>query len=204
MHRYDKPCHWCGELKPVWQPSAHSLRTAAALALMVTAAGGVWRFGPALRSAATSYVLEDDFATNTSAVVQDNTSDRGAMANGEGRQGTLESGALPNSEPTGTAATVNAEGAPTGTGMANAALGAASDAIVERDSVVWTPVVARTWVNVRSDASRGGEVVGVIKPDSRALLGVDRAGWRRIRMSDVSGWVDPRLFEADSSRGRGQ
>lgn len=67
----------------------------------------------------------------------------------------------------------------------------------------WTPAVARTWVNVRADASRGGQVVGVIKPAARAMLGTDRAGWRQVRSPDISGWVDPRLFEADSLRTRG-
>lgn len=71
------------------------------------------------------------------------------------------------------------------------------------DSVKWEPAVARTWVNVRSDASRGGDVVGVIKPDEKAMLGVDRYGWRQVRLQDVSGWVDPRLFESDSTRTRG-
>lgn len=71
------------------------------------------------------------------------------------------------------------------------------------DSVRWVPVVARTWVNVRSDASRAGPVVGVIKPAARALLGTNRAGWRLIKAPDVSGWVDPRLFEPDSLQGRG-
>ncbi len=72
------------------------------------------------------------------------------------------------------------------------------------DSITWTPAVARTWVNVRNDASRGGEVVGVIKPASRAMLGTDRAGWRQVRSLDVTGWVDPRLFEPDSLRVRGE
>jgi SH3-like domain-containing protein len=63
--------------------------------------------------------------------------------------------------------------------------------------------VARTWVNVRRDASRDGEVVGVIKPESRAWLEHGRAGWRRVRAQDVRGWVDPRLFEADSVARRG-
>jgi len=70
-------------------------------------------------------------------------------------------------------------------------------------AIRWVPAVARTWVNVRSDASRGGQVVGVIKPASRAMLGTDRAGWRQVRSPDVSGWVDPRLFEPDSARTRG-
>jgi hypothetical protein len=71
------------------------------------------------------------------------------------------------------------------------------------DSVRWVPAVARTWVNVRRDASRDGEVVGVIKPESRAWLEHGRAGWRRVRAQDVRGWVDPRLFEADSAARRG-
>jgi len=74
---------------------------------------------------------------------------------------------------------------------------------VAADSIRWIPAVARTWVNVRSDASRGGDVVGVIKPSEKAMLGVGRAGWRQVRSPDVTGWVDPRLFEADSLRIRG-
>jgi len=73
----------------------------------------------------------------------------------------------------------------------------------QADSIEWTPAVARTWVNVRSDASRDGDVVGVIQPDARALLGSDRAGWRQVRSTEVTGWVDPRLFDADSLRPRG-
>jgi SH3-like domain-containing protein len=71
------------------------------------------------------------------------------------------------------------------------------------DEIQWTPAVARTWVNVRSDASRGGQVVGVIKPAARAMLGTGRAGWRQVRSPDISGWADPRLFEPDSLRTRG-
>ena len=75
---------------------------------------------------------------------------------------------------------------------------------VATDSITWTPAVARTWVNVRDDASRGGQVVGVIKPESRAMLGTDRAGWRQVRSPDITGWVDPRLFTADSLKIRGE
>ncbi|MCC6242629.1 MAG: hypothetical protein IT353_07290 [Gemmatimonadaceae bacterium] len=72
------------------------------------------------------------------------------------------------------------------------------------DSVHWEPAVARTWVNVRSDAGRGGEVVGIIKPSEKAMLGnVGRAGWRQMKSPEMSGWVDPRLFESDSLRTRG-
>jgi SH3-like domain-containing protein len=74
---------------------------------------------------------------------------------------------------------------------------------VASDSGRWVPAVARTWVNVRRVASRDGEVVGVIKPASRAWLELGRAGWRRVRAQDVRGWADPRLFEADSVARRG-
>ena len=71
------------------------------------------------------------------------------------------------------------------------------------DSIQWVPAVARTWVNVRRDASRIGDVVGVIKPSEKAMLGIGRSGWRQVRAPEVTGWVDPRLFEADSLRTRG-
>jgi len=71
------------------------------------------------------------------------------------------------------------------------------------DSVQWMPAVARTWVNVRSDARRGGDVIGVINPAARAMLGTTRAGWRQVKSPDVSGWVDPKLFEPDPARSRG-
>ncbi len=71
------------------------------------------------------------------------------------------------------------------------------------DSIQWIPAVARTWVNVRNEASRGSNVVGVINPASRAMLGTTRAGWRQVKSPDVNGWVDPKLFEPDSNRTRG-
>ena len=89
--------------------------------------------------------------------------------------------------------------APTDTLM----VASADGELVTSDSIRWVPAVARTWVNVRSDASRGGDVVGVIKPSERAMLGIGRDGWRQVRSPDISGWVDPRLFEADSLRTRG-
>jgi hypothetical protein len=66
-------------------------------------------------------------------------------------------------------------------------------------SARWQPAVARTWVNVRSDASLEGEVVGVVSPDARALLGAKRRGWQRITLDGVSGWVDPRLFASENT-----
>lgn len=74
---------------------------------------------------------------------------------------------------------------------------------VAPDSIQWIPAVARTWVNVRADASRGGDVVGVIKPSEKAMLGIGRDGWRQVKSPDISGWVDPKLFESDSLHTRG-
>ena len=81
---------------------------------------------------------------------------------------------------------------------------ASADVAMLSDSIQWIPAVARTWVNVRRDASRIGDVVGVIKPSEKAMLGIGRDGWRQVKSPDISGWVDPHLFEADSTRTRGQ
>ena len=82
-------------------------------------------------------------------------------------------------------------------------LASAEGALAAADSIRWVPAVARTWVNVRADASREGDVVGVIKPTDKAMLGIGRSGWRQVKSPDVTGWVDPRLFESDSLRTRG-
>jgi hypothetical protein len=190
MHRADGQCHWCGEVKrglPL--PSVNVLKSAAAIALMLTAAGGVWRYAPELRDVAAT--VQESMATsatvNPSSAVRDVASGAGVIT----QQTTAPVVQLPMAAPAIDSAAIDA--APRDEDMA----GAAND-------IRWVPAVARTWVNVRSDASRGGEVVGVIKPASRAMLGTDRAGWRQVRSPDVSGWVDPRLFEADSLRTRGE
>lgn len=194
MHRFDTPCHWCGDLPPVWRVSgAQSIRVAA-VALMLVAAGGVWRYHPLLQELA-SVVMSSEQSNDTNAqVVRDN---------GKTMAPQLIASEVPS--------TMNSE-APFETRSEAPSADAASPPSDlnnplpkhSADSIVWTPAVARTWVNVRSDASRAGEVVGVIKPDSRTMLGTDSAGWRQVRLSDVSGWVDPRLFEADSLRSRGE
>lgn len=206
MHRHDSLCHWCGERGRGLQIPKQVWRSAAALLLTAGTASAVWNFGPAIR----------DFGGAIARDVQREVQrDRAADAAERAR---LVAGSMPASQstvPTGVSPAVAA------TQLASAELSAAnavmlSDTAVtgvadgaldlmtaQMDSVQWTPVVARTWVNVRSDASRGGEVVGVIKPASRAMLGTDRAGWRQVRSTEVSGWVDPRLFETDSLRTRG-
>lgn len=185
MHRVDASCHWCGEVKSVftWPTiSANAMRSAAGVALMITAAAGVWQYAPHWRDlAATARVggpveITPSFATPAVSRVEP------SLAQVQRAQ---TSAVMASDSAAGTVST-------------------ASGLQGMTDSITWTPAVARTWVNVRSDASRGGQVVGVIKPSSRAMLGTDRAGWRQVRSPDVSGWVDPRLFEADSLRTRGE
>ncbi|MBL0173062.1 MAG: hypothetical protein IPP90_20710 [Gemmatimonadaceae bacterium] len=118
----------------------------------------------------------------------------------------------PDASPAGSAsaavpkplATVAPDIAPASTLPPDSLMVASSEgALVVSDSIQWVPAVARTWVNVRRDASRIGDVVGVIKPSERAMLGIGRSGWRQVKSPEISGWVDPRLFEADSLRTRG-
>jgi hypothetical protein len=177
MHRFDATCHWCGVLpKAAWQSPA-VWRSAAAVLLSVSVAAAAWRYGAPL-----GVDVMQRLSAESVAFKQVATSDGVAplsMASGTAQ---LSTAALP-------------------TTLADS-LAMAAAAVI--DSITWTPAVARTWVNVRNDASRGGEVVGVIKPASRAMLGTDRAGWRQVRSPDVNGWVDPRLFAPDSLRIRGE
>lgn len=175
MHRFDANCHWCGPLpKSAWQSPA-MWRSAAAVLLSVTVAGAAWRYGPPLRDD-----LMQRLNTEQLAMEQVATSERSVASPSVASDASLEAGAVMPSDSVAV--------------PVSAAL----------DSITWTPAVARTWVNVRNDASRGGEVVGVIKPSERAMLGTDRAGWRQVRSPDVTGWVDPRHFEPDSLRTRGE
>lgn len=195
MHRYDATCHWCGEVKSPWRISGPALRSVAAIALTVTAAAGAWRYGPAIRDVTTDLAASARAMRTQEQGVGPVTESRALPA--EGSATGAADAAL--GEAPGDSVTMIALGEPA---ELSSSLAAVSGASV--DSVVWTPAVARTWVNVRSDASRGGEVVGVIKPESRAMLGTDRGGWRQVRLSDVTGWVDPKLFEPDSLRTRGE
>jgi hypothetical protein len=175
MHRFDATCHWCGVLPTASWRSTAVWRSAAAVLLSVTVAGAAWRYGPPLR-----VDLMQRLNAESLAMRQVATKERRAASPGGPAGGPLAS--------------------PTVSLPATAGL-PASPAL---DSVTWTPAIARTWVNVRNDASRGGDVVGVIQPAARAMLGTDRAGWRQVRSPDIIGWVDPRLFKPDSLRIRGE
>ncbi len=176
MHRADATCHWCGEIKSPWRLSSTTWRSAAAVAVMLTGAGAVWRVGPSV-------------AQYTSGIMR------------EARQPVVNTPSVARRSDIAPVAAPSVDGAalPVSADSASVVVASAAD-----DSITWTPAVARTWVNVRSDASRGGQVVGVIKPTTRAMLGTDRAGWRLVKSTEVQGWVDPRLFEADSLRTRGE
>ncbi|QJR34734.1 hypothetical protein [Gemmatimonas groenlandica] len=177
MHRFDATCHWCGVLpKASWQSPA-VWRSAAAVLLSVTVAGAAWRYGSPLRADLLQRLNAESVAVNQVATSARASGAPTAVAD-VASAATVATMALPDSLALATPSTI--------------------------DSITWTPAVARTWVNVRNDASRGGEVVGVIKPASRAMLGTDRAGWRQVRSPDVNGWVDPRLFAPDSLRSRGE
>lgn len=180
MHRRDRACHWCGE-RPVsaWRSPA-VLKSATGIAAVALVAVGSW-------------------------TMREPTADLLA------RVFTSRATAAADAVPLQTVATTRPEAALASavvTPMTSIDSTASIDDPIDMpaeaaDSIRWIPAVARTWVNVRSDASRGGDVVGVIKPSEKAMLGVGRAGWRQVRSPDVTGWVDPRLFEADSLRIRG-
>lgn len=184
MHRADATCHWCGDVKSPWRLSSSAWRSAAAVAVMLTGAGAVWRVGPSVAQYTSGIVREAQSTVATRAASASSVSTPTVM---------------PMAMPTD-------ESAMRTTSDSASAVVASADVstTATADSITWTPAVARTWVNVRSDASRGGQVVGVIKPTTRAMLGTDRAGWRLVKSTDVQGWVDPRLFEADSLRTRGE
>ena len=181
MHRFDATCHWCGVLPKATSQSPTVWRSAAAVLLSVTVAAAAWRYGASFR-----FDLTPGESAESVAVNQVATSD-----------GVTPSPSVPvEARPSATAVPTRLADS-LANSLAEPAAGAG-------DSITWTPAVARTWVNVRNDASRGGEVVGVIKPAARAMLGTDRAGWRQVRSTDVTGWVDTRLFAPDSLRSRGE
>ena len=179
MHRFDATCHWCGVLPKVSWQSPTVWRSAAAVLLSVTVAGAAWRYGAPLRVDLIQRLNADSVAFGQVATIE-------RLSSSPSAADAADAAALSSTAPT--MALVD-----------SLALSSASGI----DSITWTPAVARTWVNVRNDASRGGEVIGVIKPAARAMLGTDRAGWRQVRSPDVTGWADPRLFEPDSLRIRG-
>lgn len=177
MHRRDRACHWCGEQKPAAWRSPAFMKSATGVAAVALVAVGSW----AIREPAQK-VLAEAFAPATISAAQPTSP--------------AAQGAIPQVPAALTESATSLVG--------DSLLVATADgALAPSDSIQWIPAVARTWVNVRADASRGGDVVGVIKPSEKAMLGIGRDGWRQVRSPDISGWVDPKLFESDSLHTRG-
>lgn len=53
----------------------------------------------------------------------------------------------------------------------------------------WRSVVARDWVTVRAAPRHGARLLGSLGPDTRLQLGESRAGWVRVRIRGLTGWV---------------
>lgn len=207
MHRRDRSCQWCTDQAATGKTSADAasapratsssrvpavravpMRAAAGIAAIAMVAVGGWavgRFGapgmdragnPVVSSVATG-------ASAANAATDAAVTSAGGMAVGSGAS-RVDSMAIDTLR--------------VASSMTSSTLAA-----VDGDTIQWVPAVARTWVNVRRDAARAGDVIGVIKPSEKAMLGTGRGGWRLVKSPDVSGWVDPRLFEADSARIRG-
>lgn len=186
MHRRDRACHWCGDRVPTNWRSARSLGVAAGLVCMALGSVGAYTFRDSIRDGLTM-VATRAFAPGAASVSTVRLTDTPTRA-------TTSEPASPGI----VSAAVTPETLPVVDSLKSATMLASV-----ADSIVWIPAVARTWVNVRNDASRVGNVVGVINPSARAMLGTTRAGWRQVKSPDVSGWVDPKLFERDSTRSRG-
>ena len=190
VHRRDRSCHWCGDRSvPAWR-SARVLSSAAAVAVFALGGLGAYRYRAPLRDTASLIVaraLAPAPRAQVASITLPVTTPRPSAAAAQLAALAPTSDVIPSAAATTTVAAFDSR-----TLIASAA-----------DSIRWIPAVARTWVNVRNDASRDGNVVGVINPASRAMLGTTRAGWRQVKSTEITGWVDPRLFEPDSLRTRG-
>ena len=188
MHRRDQACHWCGDrAKTAWR-SSQVTRSMSGIAAVALVAVGSW----SVREQAAD-VLEEALVIIKSPAPSQSVALVTTPA--------TPVASLPVVSPAIDSAAPVAQAPETIVDSVHVA--SAEGALAAADSIRWVPAVARTWVNVRADASREGDVVGVIKPTDKAMLGIGRSGWRQVKAPDVSGWVDPRLFEADSLRTRG-
>lgn len=197
MHRRDRSCHWCGDRKQSAWLSTKLWSRAAAVAVMSLATAGAYNYRGPIGDTASSVMARAFAAPRAEESAPANASRNSVQPTAPVEAATrlmsmnstidLDAPSPTNVDPNGISSGIS-----DGTMVATVS-----------DSIVWIPAVARTWVNVRDDAGRGGNVVGVINPSSRAMLGTTRAGWRQVKSTDVTGWVDPRLFEPDSLRTRG-
>ena len=178
LHRVDRPCHWCGDA-----PVVSSTPWAARMAAVAAVAGLLW-VGASL-GGGRAPELARSVAVDGADSSARQAATRAATANGQ--------------DASARQVVTRAETEELVLDLARPSDHASGASTPPDSGATWQPAVARTWVNVRSDASLEGEVVGVVRPDSRALLGAERHGWRRITHDGVSGWVDPRLFASASA-----
>jgi len=192
MHRRDRACHWCGDRAHAVR-SSNVTRSISGIAAVALVAVGSW----SVRERAADVIAEAMVIIRTPASTAKPVA---AVAAPVTPAMSLPTSASAVNSTVPTVPTVAQAPEPI---VDSVHIASADGAIAAADSIRWVPAVARTWVNVRNDASREGDVVGVIKPTDKAMLGIGRSGWRQVKSPDVTGWVDPRLFEADSLRTRG-
>ncbi len=65
----------------------------------------------------------------------------------------------------------------------------------------WVILVAKSWIVVRTGASKDSHIVASVGPESRVQLGETRGSWRRLRSRDIIGWVDLRRASFAEIRG---
>lgn len=189
MQRRGTPCHWCPPKAETSWRSSRLIQSAAATLLVGVIGASSWSYGSHVQDFVAQSLTAGRSALVSSAVTPQKVAVEPAMfAKADSSVASAVTLSAVDTQPLVVASASTA--------------GVIDQAVV--DSARWVPVVARTWVNIRSGAGRSGDVVGVIKPASRAMLGTTgRAGWRQVRSGDTTGWVDSRLFEADSLGSRG-
>ncbi len=198
MHRRGAACHWCPPKAAGAWPSSRVIQSIAATLLVAVIGASTWSYGDRVQDFVSQGIVAGRAAIASSSAP--------TPASGIA---TKTAPALQGAELPGLTAPAVAAATPTllaGEDSSATVSGSTSGVLSQpmADSTRWVPAVARTWVNIRSGAGRSGDVVGVIKPASRAMLGATgRAGWRQVRSGDTTGWVDSRLFEADSLGSRG-
>jgi hypothetical protein len=188
MHRQDRACRWCDAKQT---SGSAALRSASGIAAVALIAVGSW----AVREPAADALAKVIALTQspTTRVTRTEVPEQ-LVASAVG----IPAVSLPGAD---LPALSQIGAADAGAGQPGST---DSSAMMSTDTTQWVAATARTWVNVRANAGKSGDVVGVIKPSEKAMLGsVGRGGFRQVKSPEMSGWVDPRLFVADTVRTRG-
>lgn len=184
MHARGVACHWCPPTTSRGWRAPAVIQSLAATLLFAVIGGSTYTYGARVQDFVTAQLKREPAPAVAMSVA------------------TIAATSSPIAVPASPAPSMLSDSGQVA--VTDSSAGAVAYAVPSADSIRWVPVVARTWVNIRNAAGRSGEVVGVIKPASRAMLGgTGRAGWRQVRSGDTTGWVDSRMFEADSLASRG-